>query len=69
MLNQQQLETLARLKQRGIGTAEGVISYCKDKLDLPCKQSVQQSKNRNRRRRKHSRRYYQEIIDFMEDRA
>lgn len=65
MLKPRQLETLANLKKTGLESAEDVINFCENKLNLPCKHAVLSSANPKRKYRKHSKTHYSEIISFM----
>lgn len=61
-LSERQLKTLTNLQKKGFNTPEQVISWAYTKL----RQHGTHKHQPRAGRRKHSLKYYQEIIDFME---
>lgn len=59
MLTPQQKRTIENLAVAGIKTPEQIIEYCSSKIILP-----RFYKKTGRHLRRHSKKYYQQIIDF-----
>ena len=65
MLTSRQKETIEHIKNFGIETPEDIIKYCLMKLQQPYSTSYTKHLNAVRKpRRRHSRKYYYQIIDF-----
>jgi hypothetical protein len=64
-LSKRQLETLADLQKTGFKSAAEVIKYCQEKIKMPHRNSVRDSLDKTRPHRRHSKKYYQEIIEFL----
>lgn len=65
MLSLRQQETIENLKIKGITTPDDIIRYCLLKIPQPNKITYVKHPNAKRvPRRRHSKKYYYEIIDY-----